>query len=212
MVEKNMPDRASAVTDYGFDEDKPDFGRLISALLEQNENYARQIERLTSTLATGLAERNGLRDSEVQLIREYDITRRQLAGPADDEANTVSPARIVSINPPAGKVGDVVDIHLRNAGPATRVGFTGADGGTVSQTPEPDARSATTTSGPTDRRARDQLVRCKVPAGAVTGPVTVITDRGDPTSTFDFVVNRKSYPQVAELDRLFARYRQEGQR
>src|SRR5262249_38595322 len=112
------------------------FAALLEALLKQNETYAQQMERLNAPLVTGLTQRTpGLRDVEVQLIRDYEVIRRQLAGPADDEASTLPSARIVSINPPAGKVGDEVCIHLRNAGRPTRVAFAAADGGLAEVTP-----------------------------------------------------------------------------
>jgi hypothetical protein len=186
------------------------FNVLLEALLRQNENYAEQMGRLNEALVQGLAERNtGLRDVEIQLIRDYEVIRRQLAGPSDDEATTLPSARIVSVNPPAAMVGDEIAIHLRNAGNPTRVAFAAENGTLVEVTP---AASASGAAGLAGRGARDRAVRVTVPDGAVTGRITVITDRGDPTSAFDFYVLASAYPDLASPGQLFVRFRQEGQR
>ena len=186
------------------------FNELLEALLRQNENYAEQMGRLNEALVQGLAERNtGLRDVEIQLIRDYEVIRRQLAGPSDDEATTLPSARIVSIYPPAAMAGEEIAIHLRNAGNPTRVAFAAEDGTLVEVTPPAPARGTTGLAG---RGARDIIVRVTVPDGAVTGRITVITDRGDPTSAFDFVVLTSPYPDLVPAGQLFVRFRQEGQR
>src|SRR2546429_7134208 len=124
--------------------------------------------RLNEALVQGLAERHtGLRDVEIQLIRDYEVIRRQLAGPSDDEATTLPSARIVSVYPPAAMAGDVIAIHLRNAGNPTRVAFAAEDGSLVEVTPPAPARGRTGLAG---RGARDIIVRVTVPVRAVAGP------------------------------------------
>ena len=206
MTERKPPEGATGRSaDSGPDRT---FKDLLQALLQQNENYAEQMERLNTVLVTGLSERaTGLRDVEVRLIRDYETIRRQLAGPADDEASALPSARIVSINPPAAMEGDQVAIHLRNAGRPTRVAFA-AEGGLAEVTPAPDH----ITTGSAGKQPRDVVVKVEVPKGAVTGPVTVVTDRGDPTSTFDFEVRADPYPDLVRPDQLFVRFRQEGPR
>jgi hypothetical protein len=119
---------------------------------------------------------NPLTRAALDQIRDYSELRSHLGG-AQDVGVTVQ-ARIRAILPPRVRVGDEITILVENAGVPTSVAFAAPDGGTVR-----DAQIERVAGG--DQRGTTppvQVIRVRVPGGAITGPVTVVTDQGEPTS------------------------------
>jgi hypothetical protein len=150
----------------------------------RSDEIALMAERLAQTLAEQIGEAQGREERlDEGRIRAYDITRRQLAGPFDDEAGGLGAGAIVSVTPPTLSVGSACSVLLRDAGRAVEVAFA-SDDGTVAVRVTDTSRGAGTGIA-----ARSyELVTVEVPAGAITGPITVVTDAGILTSTFDAVV------------------------
>jgi hypothetical protein len=169
-----------------------DMDQILELLRLDNERRSDEItlmaERLAQTLAEQLGEGQGRGERlDEGRIRAYDVTRRQLAGPFDDEAGILGAGAIVSVNPHTLYVGARCTVLLRDAGRAVEVAFTSADG-TVPVRVTDTSRDAGKGIG-----ARSyELVTVKVPAGAITGPITVVTDAGILTSTFDVLVAAES--------------------
>lgn len=141
--------------------------------------------RLADTLAERLDQRSGMSQENERRIRAYQWLRGTLAGPVDDEASTVDNGVVVSVKPPSARVGDTITILLRRAGRAAQVEFAAeGDAETVTATPTSTSRDRADLASP----GVSELVRVVVPEGAISGPLTVVTDTGVPTSAFDFVV------------------------
>ena len=170
-----------------------DMDQILELLRLDNERRSDEITLMAERLAQTLAEQHfgegqgrGERLDEGR-IHAYDVTRRQLAGPFDDEAGILGVGAIVSVNPPTLYVGARCTVLLRDAGRAVEVAFTSADG-TVLVRVTDTSRDAGKGIG-----ARSyELVTVKVPAGAITGPITVVTDAGILTSTFEVLVAAES--------------------
>src|SRR2546430_415435 len=111
-------------------------------------------DRLADSLAERLQPVGRLSPLDEQHIRDYEVVRRQLAGPFDDEADIVGTGRIVSIRPAPVAPGQQITILLRNTGPALRVVFA-SDPDTVAVTVTPDASRASPAVG----KAADEVVR-----------------------------------------------------
>lgn len=99
------------------------------------------------------------------------------------------PPIILAINPPSGRVGDIVTINgarFDGRGPERNVvRFTRSGGGTTFGSVTQATRTALTVT---------------VPADAATGPVTVETEGGTATSPTDFVVNQFSAPVITDFN------------
>jgi hypothetical protein len=165
-----------------------DMDQILELLRLDNERRSDEIalmaEHLAQTLAEQLGEGQGRGERlDEGRIRAYDVTRRQLAGPFDDEAGILGAGAIVSVNPPTLYVGAQCTVLLRDAGRAVEVAFTSADG-TVPVRVTDTSRDA----GKGIAARSYELVTVKVPAGAITGPITVVTDAGILTSTFEVLV------------------------
>jgi len=165
-----------------------DMDQILEFIRLDNERRSEEItlmaERLAQTLAKQLGESQGRGERlDEGRIRSYDVTRRQLAGPFDDEANTLGEGAIVSVTPHILHVGGPCRVLLRDAGQAVEVAFT-SDDGTVA------VRVADTTGDAgTGTAARShQLVSVDVHEKAVTGSITLVTDAGILTSAFDVLV------------------------
>jgi hypothetical protein len=165
-----------------------DMDQILELLRLNNERRSDEIalmaERLAQTLAEQLGEGLGRGEPlDEGRIRAYDITRRQLAGPFDDEAGILGAGAIVSVNPPTLYVDAACKVMLRDAGRAVEVAFASADG-TVPVRVTDASRDAGRGIGTRSY----ELVTVKVPEGAITGPITVVTDAGILTSTFEVLV------------------------
>ncbi len=143
-------------------------------------------ERLIARIATrgDASETTGFRQKETELVRSYDILRQELAGPAD--VNALVDANIRAIIPPWGYEGKEIRIWVENAGHPSRVAFAAPAGGTVSVAPKRVEEIVCSGTGKVG-----EAVVVDVPPDAVTGKITVITDRGEPTSRWDFVIGRE---------------------
>jgi len=189
-----------------------DMDQILEFIRLGNERRSEEItlmaERLAQTLAKQFGESQGRGERlDEGRIRSYDVTRRQLAGPFDDEANTLGAGAIVSVTPHILHVGGPCRVMLRDAGQAVEVAFT-SDDGTVA------VRVADTASDArTGTAARcHQLVSADVPEGAITGPITVVTDAGILTSAFDVLVAAEA-PAYSIPDEVFvAQPRRGGER
>lgn len=169
-----------------------DMDQILELLRLDNDRRSDEItlmaERLAQTLAEQLGEGQGRGERlDEGRIRAYDVTRRQLAGPFDDEAGILGAGAIVSVNPPTLHVGARCSVLLRDAGQAVEVAFTSADG-TVLVRVTDTSRDA----GKGIAARSHELVKVSVPAGAITGPITVTTDAGILTSTFEVLVVAES--------------------
>jgi hypothetical protein len=168
-----------------------DMDQILELLRLDNDRRSDEItlmaERLAQTLAEQLGEGHRGERLDEGRIRAYDVTRRQLAGPFDDEAGILGAGAIVSVNPPTLYVGARCTVLLRDAGLAVEVAFTSADG-TVPVRVTDTSRDA----GKGIAARSHELVKVHVPAGAITGPITVTTDTGILTSTFEVLVVAES--------------------
>jgi hypothetical protein len=145
-----------------------------------NALQLQQVTRVTEALATQLRQgaATTLTDAAKDEIRKYSILRSRLGGQQNTGAMTQ--ARIRAIFPPKARIGDLIEILLENAGVPATVAFTGPDGGVVLTNQIIPVRKG---------RLPNHVIAVEVPAGAMTGPVTVVTDQGEPTSTTrDFFV------------------------
>jgi hypothetical protein len=187
-----------------------DMDQILELLRLDNERRSDEIalmaERLAQTLAEQLGEGQGRGERlDEGRIRAYDITRRQLAGPFDDEAGILGAGAIVSVNPPTLCVGAQCTVLLRDAGRAVEVAFTSADG-TVPVRVTDTSRDA----GKGIAARSYELVTVKVPADAITGPITVVTDAGILTSTFDVLVAAEALAYDLPDEVFMARTTPEG--
>jgi hypothetical protein len=153
--------------------------RFAEALAAQNKDLVRELAQYMAgngngTRAAAPADRT---DRLTELERRYELLRKQLAGPFDDEADAFGTGRVISVDPTSGPVKTLVRIATRNTGPIQRVMF----GGDVEVTP--DAPEV-----PPDPNRPVQLVTVHVPDGAQDGPVSVEADLGVFTSDISFTV------------------------
>ena len=148
------------------------------------------VRAVAEALAQALADQLGqitVRQDPLDMarIRAYEITRRQLAGPSDDEADVIGIGSVVRVqvcgraNGPV-RVGGVLEVTVRHAARVDEVVFAGADGADVA-TQEFDVVAGV--------RPTDLTVTVTVPEGAVTGPLTAVTDVGDLTFGKDVVIH-----------------------
>jgi hypothetical protein len=143
-------------------------------------------ERLAFALADQLGQISARRGPlDEARIRAYEVTRRQLAGPSDDEADTLGIGSIVSVTPPGPvTAGDSqLTVKVRNATEVDEIVFA-ADDGTVA-TNEVRVLPAARAAGDTDLS-----VAVSVPREAVTGPLSAVTDVGTLTYRKNVVVRR----------------------
>lgn len=189
-----------------------DMDQILEFIRLGNERRSDEItliaERLALTLAKQLGESQGRGERlDEGRIRAYDTTRRQLAGPFDDEANTLGAGAIVSVTPHTLHVGGPCRVMLRDAGQAVEVAFTSDDGTVAVRVADTTGDAGTGTAPRTY-----QLVSVDVPEGAVTGPITVVTDAGILTSAFDVLVAAEA-PAYHLPDEVFiAQPRRGGER
>jgi hypothetical protein len=165
-----------------------DMDQILDLLRLDNERRSSEIalmaERLALTLAKQLGGGQGSGDLlDVGRIRDYELTRRKLAGPFDDEAVPLGAGAIVSVTPSTLHVGRECRVLLRGAGQAAEVAFA-SDGGTLTVRVSDEGRHA----GKGTAASAYQLVVVNVPPGAITGPISVVTETGTLTSTFDVPV------------------------
>lgn len=165
MAENANPSRGSATVDLGD---------LIELVRLQGENGQREIAEITRLVRQQNADLAGaLGPTEAAFAREYALARQKLSGP--EEGFSLDTTRIRSIVPEAAPIGAEIAIALDNAGTVTAVGFAGPGDATVVAVPEPSSTN--------------QVVKVKVPKGAVSGPISVETERGDPLSAGSFIVS-----------------------
>lgn len=141
-------------------------------------------ERLAVALARQLGQLSGHRGAlSEDRIRAYEVTRLQLAGPSDDEADTLGIGAIISVTPPHPVVaGDSsVTVTIRNATTIDKIIFAGPDG---TEVPVDVERSVQPPGG------SDIFVVVAVPRDAVTGPLSAVTDVGILTYRKNLVVIR----------------------
>jgi hypothetical protein len=139
-------------------------------------NWPRNLEMVAEQLAQALADQLGqivarrgpLDEARIQA---YEITRRQLAGPSDDEADTLSLASIVSVYPTPVTVGTTMTVTVRNAGQVDEIVFASSDG-TVA------TKDFTQLGRRQNSHDTDQSVAVLVPQEAITGPLSAVTNAG----------------------------------
>jgi hypothetical protein len=175
-----------------------DMDQILEFIREGNERRSEEIalmaERLAQTLAEQLGESQGRGERlDEGRIRAYDVTRRQLAGPSDDEADTLGAGAIVSVTPHTLHAGATCRVMLRDAGQAVEVAFASNDGTVVARVADTSHDAGTGTAA-----RSHELVSVSVPEGAITGPITVVTDAGILTSTFDVLVAEAAIGELAE--------------
>jgi hypothetical protein len=184
--EKGFQEDIIKVLMAGQEQQREIVQQFVQALQETRGNAPplQQVTRMAEALATQLRQgaATTLTDAAMEEIRNYRILRSRLVGQQDTGAGAMPQARIRAIMPEQGRIGDPIRIHLENAGAPTMVAFTGPQGSVVT-TDQFSVRAA-------DRKERlpVQVIEVNVPAGAITGPVTVATDQGAPISTRDFCV------------------------
>lgn len=189
-----------------------DMDQILEFIRLGNERRSEEITLMAESLAQTLAKQLG--DSQGRgerldegRIRSYDVTRRQLAGPFDDEANTLGAGAIVSVTPHILHVGGPCRVLLRDAGQAVEVAFTSDDGTVAVRV------AGTTGDAGTGTAARShQIVSVDVPEGAVIGPITVVTDAGILTSAFDVLVAAEAPAYQLPDDVFIAQPRRGGER
>jgi hypothetical protein len=166
-----------------------DMDQILEFIRLSNERRSDEItlmaEHLAQNLAEQLSESRGRGERlDEERIRNYDVTRRQLAGPSDDEADTLGAGVIVRVAPNTLHVGRACDLLLRDAGQAVEVAFASADGTIVVKVDT----SYVAGTGTLARSHHLEYISVTVPKGAITGPITVVTDTGILTTTFDVQV------------------------
>lgn len=152
-------------------------------------NWSGDINSVAERLAMALAEQLGQitarrKPLDEARIRAYEVTRLQLAGPSDDEADTLGLGTIVSVTPHAVTRGDskaaAVAIVFRNVDRVDEIIFAGPDGGEVVERVDPQ------TAGPI-RGCLTTTVG--VPKEAVSGALSAATDAGILTFRKPFVIH-----------------------
>ena len=141
---------------------------------------AQVAEMLASRLRHGA---NPLTRAARDQIRDYSELRSHLGGPQD--VGVMVQARIQAILPPHAPIGDPIQIFLENAGTPTSVAFAAPNGGAV-RTAEIKPGSSQDSKG---NAVPAQSIYVNVPVGAITGPITVVTDQGEPTSFKPFHID-----------------------
>ncbi|WP_250279707.1 hypothetical protein [Frankia sp. Cppng1_Ct_nod] len=188
-----MPDEASSPTAHetrGSGSAIIDMDQILEFIRLGNERRSEDITVMAERVAMMLAEQLGQVGGRGErldegLIRAYAITRRQLAGPNDDEADSLSVGTIVSVTPHTPRVGRTCQVLLRNAGRPVRVDFAGQADVVESKAVE----SKVTAWQSHDREgvvARSYgLATVTVPEGAISGKISAVTESGILTSDFD---------------------------
>ncbi len=161
-------------------------GKVVEEMREtRGEGAVQQAELVAEIFATQLRQNgaNTLTRDASDEIRSYSELRARLGG--QNDVGAMTKARIRAIDPPHARVGDSIFILLEDAGNPTTVAFATQDGGVV-DTNTFNKKRAIDGMG---RKLPVQVIEVAVPAGAVTGRVTVVTDHGEPTSPEDFRVD-----------------------
>lgn len=186
-----------------------DMDQILEFIRLGNERRSDEITLMAERLAQTVAEQLGQSGRGERLdegrIRAYDVTRRQLAGPSDDEADTLGIGTIVSVSPHVVRVGLPCLVLLRNTGRAVQAAFAGRDGTVTTNVGDPRRDEG---AGVAARSY--ELVTVTVPEGALTGPITIITDTGDITSSFDVPVAEAGAAAKLLADHVFMAVTQPG--